>query len=248
MRELNLLHDRPFRKSAKITGDVTGNYHPHGTAAVYETMVRLAQPFSMRYPLVDGQGTSARSTGTPRRRSGTRKRSTEFAEEMLRDMDKDTVDMRPNYDESREEPVVLPAAVPNRERLLGIAVGMATNVPPHKLREIVDATIHVIDNPDCPIETCSGSSRAPTSRRRGSSTAARESSTATRPGAGTSPSARTRRSRSTRADREAIIVTEIPYMVSKAALLEKIADLVKDGTLEGSPTSATSPTARACGS
>jgi len=150
MRELNLLHDRPFRKSAKITGDVTGNYHPHGTAAVYETMVRMAQTFSMRYPLVDGQGNFGSVDGdAPAAERYTEARLTEFAEEMLRDIEKDTVDMRPNYDESREEPVVLPAAVPNLlvNGSAGIAVGMATNVPPHNLREIVDAIHHLIDNP-----------------------------------------------------------------------------------------------------
>src|SRR5258706_114475 len=155
MRELNLLHDRPFRKSAKITGDVTGNYHPHGTVAVYETMVRMAQTFSMRYPLVDGQGNFGSVDGdAPAAERYTEARLTEFAEEMLRDIEKDTVDMRPNYDESREEPVVLPAAVPNLlvNGSAGIAVGMATNVPPHNLREIVDAIHHVIDNPACEID------------------------------------------------------------------------------------------------
>src|SRR5690349_11221071 len=159
MRELNLLHDRPFRKSAKITGDVTGNYHPHGTAAVYETMVRMAQTFSMRYPLVDGQGNFGSVDGdAPAAERYTEARLTEFAEEMLRDIERDTVDMRPNYDESREEPVVLPAAVPNLlvNGSAGIAVGMATNVPPHNLREIVDAIHHVIDNPECDIEALIG--------------------------------------------------------------------------------------------
>src|SRR5258705_10438135 len=155
MRKLNLLHDRPFRKSAKITGDVTGNYHPHGTAAVYETMVRKAQTFSMRYPLVDGQGNFGSVDGdAPAAERYTEARLTEFAEEMLRDIEKDTVDMRPNYDESREEPVVLPAAVPNLlvNGSAGIAVGMATNVPPHNLREIVDAIHHVIDHPECEVD------------------------------------------------------------------------------------------------
>src|SRR3989442_3105783 len=139
MRELNLLHDRPFRKSAKITGDVTGNYHPHGTAAVYETMVRMAQIFSMRYPLVDGHGNFGSVDGdAPAAERYTEARLTEFAEEMLRDMERDTVDMRPNYDESREEPVVLPAGVPNLlvNGSSGIAVGIATDVPPHKPPQI----------------------------------------------------------------------------------------------------------------
>src|SRR5512132_1253889 len=236
MRELNLLHDRPFRKSAKITGDVTGNYHPHGTAAVYETMVRMAQTFSMRYPLVDGQGNFGSVDGdAPAAERYTEARLTEFAEEMLRDIEKDTVNMRPNYDESREEPVVLPAAVPNLlvNGSSGIAVGMATNVPPHNLREIVDATIHVIDNPDCPIEDLLRIVQGPDFPTAGIIYGRQGILDCYTTGRGHI----TVRSNATieeyKKDREAIIVTEIPYMVSKAALLEKIADLVKDGTLDG---------------
>ena len=236
MRELNLLHDRPFRKSAKITGDVTGNYHPHGTAAVYETMVRLAQSFSMRYPLVDGQGNFGSVDGdAPAAERYTEARLTEFAEEMLRDIEKDTVNMRPNYDESREEPVVLPSAVPNLlvNGSSGIAVGMATNVPPHNLREIVDAIHHVIDDPECGIEDLLRIVTGPDFPtgaliygRQGiidSYTTGRGHITV--------------RARATveeiKKDRQAIIVTEIPYMVNKSSLLEKVADLVKEGTLEG---------------
>ncbi|HYQ88561.1 MAG TPA: DNA gyrase subunit A, partial [Candidatus Binatia bacterium] len=155
MRELNLLHDRPFRKSAKITGDVTGNYHPHGTVAVYETMVRMAQTFSMRYPLVDGQGNFGSVDGdAPAAERYTEARLTEFAEEMLRDIERDTVNMRPNYDESREEPVVLPSAVPNLlvNGSSGIAVGMATNIPPHNLGETVEAINYLVDHPDAALK------------------------------------------------------------------------------------------------
>src|SRR2546426_2779907 len=155
MRELNLFHDRPFRKSAKITGDVTGNYHPHGTAAVYETMVRMAQTFSMRYPLVDGQGNFGSVDGdAPAAERYTEARLTEFAEEMLRDIEKNTVDMRPNYDESREEPVVLPSAVPNLlvNGSSGIAGGVAAHVPPHNLRQILDAIHPLTDQPQWPIQ------------------------------------------------------------------------------------------------
>ncbi|HEY3156608.1 MAG TPA: DNA gyrase subunit A [Candidatus Eisenbacteria bacterium] len=236
MRELNLLHDRPFRKSAKITGDVTGNYHPHGTAAVYETMVRMAQTFSMRYPLVDGQGNFGSVDGdAPAAERYTEARLTEFAEEMLRDMERDTVDMRPNYDESREEPVVLPAGVPNLlvNGSAGIAVGMATNVPPHNLREIVDAIHHVIDHPDCEVEDLLSMVQGPDFPTRGVIYGRQGIQDCYRTGRGHI----TVRSRATieeiRKDREAIIVTEIPYMVSKAALLEKIAELVKDGPLDG---------------
>jgi DNA gyrase subunit A len=236
MRELNLLHDRPFRKSAKITGDVTGNYHPHGTAAVYETMVRMAQTFSMRYPLVDGQGNFGSVDGdAPAAERYTEARLTEFAEEMLRDMERDTVDMRPNYDESREEPVVLPAGVPNLlvNGSAGIAVGMATNVPPHNLREIVDAIHHVIDHPDCEVEDLLSMVQGPDFPTGGVIYGRQGIQDCYRTGRGHI----TVRSRATieeiRKDREAIIVTEIPYMVSKAALLEKIAELVKDGPLDG---------------
>src|SRR5213593_104286 len=236
MRELNLLHDRPFRKSAKITGDVTGNYHPHGTAAVYETMVRMAQTFSMRYPLVDGQGNFGSVDGdAPAAERYTEARLTEFAEEMLRDIERDTVDMRPNYDESREEPVVLPAAVPNLlvNGSAGIAVGMATNVPPHNLREIVDAIHHVIDHPDCVVDDLLTMVQGPDFPTGGVIYGRQGIQDCYRTGRGHIAV----RSRATieeiRKDREAIIVTEIPYMVSKAALLEKIAELVKDGPLDG---------------
>ncbi len=236
MRELNLLHDRPFRKSAKITGDVTGNYHPHGTAAVYETMVRLAQPFSMRYPLVDGQGNFGSIDGdAPAAERYTEARLTEFAEEMLRDLDKETVDMRPNYDESREEPVVLPSAVPNLlvNGSAGIAVGMATNVPPHNLREIVDAIHHVIDHPECDPEDLLRLVQGPDFPTGGLIYGRQGIRDSYLNGRGHI----TVRSRAVieeiRKDREAIVVTEIPYMVGKAALLEKIAELVKEGTIEG---------------
>ncbi|HYQ95426.1 MAG TPA: DNA gyrase subunit A [Candidatus Eisenbacteria bacterium] len=236
MRELNLLHDRPFRKSAKITGDVTGNYHPHGTAAVYETMVRMAQTFSMRYPLVDGQGNFGSVDGdAPAAERYTEARLTEFAEEMLRDIERDTVGMRPNYDESREEPVVLPAAVPNLlvNGSAGIAVGMATNVPPHNLREIVDAIHLVIDHPDCEVDDLLNIVTGPDFPTGGVIYGRQGIQDCYRTGRGHI----TVRSRTDieeiRKDREAIIVTEIPYMVNKAALLEKIAELVKDGPLDG---------------
>ncbi|HET9251565.1 MAG TPA: DNA gyrase subunit A [Candidatus Eisenbacteria bacterium] len=236
MRELNLLHDRPFRKSAKITGDVTGNYHPHGTVAVYETMVRLAQSFSMRYPLVDGQGNFGSVDGdAPAAERYTEARLTEFAEEMLRDIEKDTVDMRPNYDESREEPVVLPAAVPNLlvNGSSGIAVGMATNVPPHNLREIVDAIHHVIDNPGCPHEDLLKIVEGPDFPTGGVIYGRQGIIDSYTTGRGHITVRSLATIEEIKKDRQAIIVTEIPYMVGKAALLEKIADLVKDGVLDG---------------
>ena len=253
MRELNLLHDRPFRKCAKITGDVTGNYHPHGDQAVYETMVRLAQYFSMRYPLVDGQGNFGSVDGdAPAAERYTEARLTEFAEEMLRDIEKDTVDMRPNYDETREEPVVLPAAVPNLlvNGSSGIAVGMATNVPPHNLREICDAIHHVIDNPDCPHRgPAPDRARGPTSRparmiygRQGiidSYTTGRGHITV--------------RARATveeiKKDRQAIIVDRDPLHGEQGgAPREDRGPGEGRGRSTASPTSATSRTARACAS
>ena len=236
MRELNLLHDRPFRKSAKITGDVTGNYHPHGTAAVYETMVRMAQTFSMRYPLVDGQGNFGSVDGdAPAAERYTEARLTEFAEEMLRDMERDTVDMRPNYDESREEPVVLPAGVPNLlvNGSAGIAVGMATNVPPHNLREIVDAIHYVIDHPDCEVDDLLNLVTGPDFPTGGIIYGRQGIQDCYRTGRGHITVRSRTEVEEIRKDRQAIIVSEIPYMVSKAALLEKIADLVKDGPLDG---------------
>jgi len=236
MRELNLLHDRPFRKSAKITGDVTGNYHPHGTVTVYETMVRLAQSFSMRYPLVDGQGNFGSVDGdSPAAERYTEARLTEFAEEMLRDIEKDTVDMRPNYDESREEPAVLPSAVPNLllNGSSGIAVGMATNVPPHNLREIVDAIHHVIENPDCPIEDLLRIVQGPDFPTGGVIYGRQGIIDSYTTGRGHITVRSLATIEELKKDRQAIVVTEIPYMVSKAALLEKIADLVKDDVLDG---------------
>jgi DNA gyrase subunit A len=236
MRELNLFHDRPFRKSAKITGDVTGNYHPHGTAAVYETMVRMAQDFSMRYPLVDGQGNFGSVDGdSPAAERYTEARLSEFAEEMLRDMEKETVDMRPNYDESREEPVVLPAAVPNLlvNGSAGIAVGMATNIPPHNLREIVDAIHHVIDNPECAVEDLLKFVQGPDFPTAGIIYGRQGIHDCYTTGRGHITVRAAATIEELKKDRQAIIVTEIPYMVSKAALLEKIADLVKDDVLDG---------------
>jgi DNA gyrase subunit A len=236
MRELNLFHDRPFRKSAKITGDVTGNYHPHGTAAVYETMVRLAQDFSMRYPLVDGQGNFGSVDGdSPAAERYTEARLSEFAEEMLRDMEKETVDMRPNYDESREEPVVLPAAVPNLlvNGSAGIAVGMATNIPPHNLREIVDAIHHVIDNPECPVEDLLKFVQGPDFPTAGIIYGRQGIQDCYTTGRGHITVRAAATIEELKKDRQAIIVTEIPYMVSKSALLEKVADLVKDGVIDG---------------
>ncbi len=236
MNDLGLRHDRPYRKSAKITGDVTGNYHPHGTVAVYDTMTRLIQDFSMRYPLLDGQGNFGSIDGDAAAAERyTEARMHELAEEMLRDIEKNTVDFRPNYDETREEPVVLPARVPNLliNGSSGIAVGMATNVPPHNLREVADAIRHLIENPDATSEDLMQFVKGPDFPTGGIilGTAGIRSCYTTGRGHITV------RARATieevGKDTQAIIVTEIPYMVSKAALLEKIAALAKSGAISG---------------
>src|SRR5215831_9912420 len=151
MNDLGLAPGRPYRKCAKIAGDTSGNYHPHGEQVVYPTLVRLAQEFNMRYPLVDGQGNFGSIDGdAPAAMRYTEARLTHLAVEMLTDLEKNTVDFRPNYDETREEPSVLPGVVPNLliNGCSGIAVGMATEVPPHNLSEICDAIVKVIDQPD----------------------------------------------------------------------------------------------------
>src|SRR5512134_593560 len=151
MNDLNLLPGRGYRKCAKIAGDTSGNYHPHGEQVVYPTLVRLAQDWVMRYPLVDGQGNFGSIDGdAPAAMRYTEARLTPLAMEMLRDLEKNTVDFRPNYDETREEPTVLPGVLPNLlvNGCSGIAVGMATEVPPHNLIEICNAIVHVIDHPE----------------------------------------------------------------------------------------------------
>src|SRR2546428_10064202 len=155
MRQMGLLSNRAYRKCAKIVGEVIGNYHPHGDAPAYPTLVRLAQSFNMRYPLVQGQGNFGSIDGDPPAAMRyTEARLTSLAMEMLADIDMDTVDMVPNYDGSREEPVVLPGRFPNLicNGSAGIAVGMATNIPPHNLGEVVDALHHLIENPDATID------------------------------------------------------------------------------------------------
>ena len=155
MHELGLAYNKAYKKSARVVGDTMGKYHPHGDSAIYDTLVRLAQDFSMRYPLVDGQGNFGSIDGD----SAAAMRYTEcrmdrLAEEMLADLDKDTVDFRPNYDEKEQEPVVLPSRLPNllMNGSSGIAVGMATNIPPHNLGELVDGITYYVDNPDCTID------------------------------------------------------------------------------------------------
>src|SRR3712207_3439064 len=158
MHDARMQPNRPYKKCARIVGDVMGSYHPHGDQSIYDTLVRLAQPFSMRYPLVDGQGNFGNIDGYPAAAMRyTECRLTRLATEMLRDIDADTVDFVPNYDESRREPSVLPSRFPNLlvNGSAGIAVGMATNIPPHNLREVVDAIVALIDDPGTDVERLS---------------------------------------------------------------------------------------------
>jgi DNA gyrase subunit A len=233
MNDLNLTHTRPFRKSAKVTGDVTGNYHPHGTAAVYETIARMAQNFSLRYPLVDGQGNFGSVDGDPPAAERyTEVRMTAFAEEMLADIDKETVDFGPNYDGSRMMPLVLPAKVPNLlvNGASGIAVGMATNVPPHNIGEVVDGCVALLANPDLPDDELFGLIKGPDFPTCGIILGRQGIEEAYRTGKGRIV-VRARTKVEEIKDREAIIITELPYQVNKALLIERIAELVKSGTI-----------------
>ncbi|MEO6212886.1 MAG: DNA gyrase subunit A [Vicinamibacterales bacterium] len=240
MRSMGLASNRAYRKCAKIVGEVMGNYHPHGDASIYDTLVRLAQDFNMRYPLVDGQGNFGSIDGDPPAAMRyTEARPEGLAEAMMTDLDKETVDFVPNYDETTEEPTVLPTTFPNLlvNGSSGIAVGMATNVPPHNMREIIDGVIAMIDQrgqprdvrtrallkcvpgPDFPsggfLVGRQGIFQAYTTGR-GSLTLRAKTEVEEKKG-----------------DRQAIIVTEIPYQVNKARLIEKIAELAREKVIEG---------------
>ena len=238
MHEIGLAPGRPFKKSATVVGDVLGKYHPHGDTAVYDSLVRMAQDFSLRYPLVDGQGNFGSVDGDPPAAYRyTEARLTRIATEMLADIDKDTVDFVPNYDESREEPTVLPTRYPN---LLvngsgGIAVGMATNIPPHNLTEVIEATIYLIQNPNARLKTLMGMIPGPDFPTGGFIYGREGIRQAYETGRGmVVMRARASIDRMGRSgERMAIVVTEIPYQVNKAKLLERIAELVNDKKIEG---------------
>ncbi|MFQ5514368.1 MAG: DNA gyrase subunit A [Myxococcota bacterium] len=234
--DLNLTADRPYRKCAKISGDVSGNYHPHGEAVIYPSIVRLAQPFAMRYPLVDGQGNFGSIDGDPPAAMRyTEARLSRIASEMLADLGRDTVDFVPNYDSTRSEPVVLPARIPNLliNGSSGIAVGMATNIPPHNLHEIVDALVLVAREPETSLEEVMEKVPGPDFPTGATICGTEGIRQAYRTGRGLL-TVRARAAMETlRGGRPAIVVTEIPYMVNKASLIEKIAELVRDGKIEG---------------
>jgi len=229
-------YNRPFRKSARIVGDVLGKYHPHGDSSVYEAMVRMAQPFSMRVPLVDGQGNFGSMDGdSAAAMRYTEARMAKVAHSLIEDIDKDTVDFMPNYDESLQEPVVLPATYPN---LLvnggnGIAVGMATNIPPHNLGEVLDACCAYIDNPEISAEDLTRYVPAPDFPTGGLILGQGGAKQAYLTGRGTVMMRAKTSIEEMHKDREAIVIHEIPYQVNKAALVTRIAELVKEKKVEG---------------
>ncbi|MFY9820360.1 MAG: DNA gyrase subunit A [Thermoanaerobaculia bacterium] len=230
--------DRPYKKSARIVGDVMGKYHPHGDTAIYDTVVRMAQDFAMRYPLVDGQGNFGSLDGdNPAAMRYTEVRLTKLAEEMIReDIDKETVDWGPNYDGSETEPLVLPARVPNLlvNGAAGIAVGMATNIPPHNLGEVIDALLMLIENPDVSIRDLMTKLPGPDFPTAGFIHGLDGIRSAYTTGRGIIQlRARTEVETHARTERQSIIVTEIPYQVNKKKLVEHIAELVRDKRIEG---------------
>jgi DNA gyrase subunit A len=237
MRELGNEWNKPYKKSARIVGDVIGKYHPHGDVAVYDTIVRMAQPFSMRYMLVDGQGNFGSVDGDAAAAMRyTEVRMSRIAHELLADIDKETVDFVPNYDNSEQEPAVLPARVPNLliNGSAGIAVGMATNIPPHNLGEVVDACIALIDNPGLGLAELMQMVPGPDFPTAGIINGSAEIALAYKTGRGRlSLRARTHFEDIDERGRQAIVVTELPYQVNKARLLERIADLVREKTVEG---------------
>ncbi|HKI84111.1 MAG TPA: DNA gyrase subunit A, partial [Candidatus Krumholzibacteria bacterium] len=236
MNDLNLSPGRPYRKSAKITGDTTGNYHPHGTAAVYDTLVRMAQDFSLRYPLVDGQGNFGSIDGdSPAAERYTEARLAPFAMELLQDLDKETVDFIPNYDGSREMPSVLPSAIPNLlvNGSTGIAVGMATNCPPHNLCEIVDGLIALLDDPQLEAIQLLDHVSGPDFPTGGIIHGRQGIVDYIATGRGRIVMRARCEYEELKNGREAIIVTEIPYYVNKSELIQKIAQHVRTGIIEG---------------
>jgi len=236
MHDLGLAPNRPYRKCAKICGDTSGNYHPHGEAVIYPTLVRMAQEWVMRYPLVDGQGNfGSIDDDPPAQMRYTEARLTPIAMEMLADLDRDTVDFVPNFDQSRKEPVVLPARFPNllANGASGIAVGMATNIPPHNLREICDALICLLDDPDASVEELMKIVRGPDFPTGGLILGREGIREAYTTGRGTITMRAKAHFEELRGGRVAIVVTELPYMVNKAALVARIAELVRDKKIQG---------------
>ncbi len=235
MGEMGVGSRAGHRKSSSIVGETMGNYHPHGDSAIYDTLVRMAQEFSMRYPLVDGQGNFGSVDGDPPAAMRyTEARMAPIAEELLSDIEKDTVDFVPNYDDRLEEPEVLPAAVPNLlvNGSSGIAVGMSTNVPPHNLGEVIDATIHLIENPDCEIVDLLEHVKGPDFPTGATIVGRNGIHSAYATGRGRIR-VRAEYEREEEGERERIVVTELPFQTNKARLVERIANSVNEGRVEG---------------
>ncbi|MCV6637265.1 DNA gyrase subunit A [Candidatus Albibeggiatoa sp. nov. NOAA] len=236
MNELGIAWNKSYKKSARVVGDVLGKYHPHGDSAVYDTIVRMAQTFSLRYPLVDGQGNFGSIDGdNAASMRYTEVRMAKIAHEMMADIDKETVDFTPNYDESEFEPTVFPTRIPNLliNGSSGIAVGMATNIPPHNLREVVNACIALIDQPELTIEDLMQYIPGPDFPTAGIVNGVKGVMDGYRTGRGRVYIRAKTEIEEKDNGRESIIVNELPYQVNKARLLEKIAELVKDKKLEG---------------
>src|SRR5271167_232057 len=236
MHEMGLTSTKPYRKCAKITGEVLGKFHPHGDAPVYDALVRMAQDFNMRYPLVDGQGNFGSVDGDmPAAMRYTEARLAKIAEELLADIEKETVDFIPNFDETEKEPTVMPTRVPNLlvNGASGIAVGMATNIPPHNLREVIDATIAMIEKPELTLKEAMKFVPGP-DLPTGGYIAGREGiEQAYKTGRGSFTMRAKAAIEESGKDRENIVITEIPYQVNKARLIERIAELVSNKKIEG---------------
>ncbi len=236
MFELGLTPDKPYRKSARIVGDVLGKYHPHGEAAVYDAMVRMAQDFSIRYPLVDGHGNFGSIDGdSAAAMRYTEARLSKIAMELMADIGKETVDFMPNFDETLKEPTVLPSKFPNLlvNGSSGIAVGMATNIPPHNLTEVIDGTIALIDNPDITVEQLMKYIKGPDFPTGGIILGKEGIREAYSTGKGRIITRAKAEIEEMPNGRSQIVVTEIPYQVNKAKLIERIAELVRDKSIEG---------------
>ncbi|NJL09013.1 MAG: DNA gyrase subunit A, partial [Methylacidiphilales bacterium] len=236
MNENGYEWNKPYRKSARVVGDVIGKYHPHGDQAVYDALVRMAQPFSMRLTLIDGQGNFGSLDGDPPAAMRyTEVRLEKVAGALLDDLDKDTVEFLPNYDNSEREPAVLPARFPNllANGAGGIAVGMATNIPPHNLGEVIDACIALIDNPLLGIDELAERMPGPDFPTGGLILGRGGIRSAFHTGRGSVVMRGKVSIETLRKDREAIIITEVPYQVNKASMVEKIAELVREKRIEG---------------
>ena len=234
MHELGVAYNKPYKKSARIVGEVLGKYHPHGDTAVYDTMVRMVQDFSLRYPLVDGQGNFGSVDGdSPAAMRYTEARLARIAEEMLRDLDKNTVDFISNFDDSLQEPTVLPSYLPNLlvNGSSGIAVGMATNIPPHNLSEVIDGIVALIKNPDITIKKLMKHVTAPDFPTGGIIYGYEGVKAAFETGRGRLVVRAKANIETFKNNRENIVITELPYQVNKANLIEKIAELVRGGKL-----------------